>query len=231
MTSNVFQYNNLSILNKYISCINHCCNYNSIGLFIQFNNFNIPIIFMAIYAIRDIEENEEIFIMYGSNVGHDDNNKYHNFHCNCGLTDEERNEKYLEMKSILSNNETEGRYTEHRDIIRAYCRNQLIPQSVTSLPSLLLPLPPFCEMIEIEQPETMKNVIITQLLAIESGVYKASDTQLLPLERFHEYIKQHYQITENSTDNDRMNALYDILQRFDLMFEEYIQNLSLDFHN
>lgn len=230
VTSNIFQYNQLYILNKYISCLNHSCLCNCLILYtIINNNLNIPIVFMSVYSIRDINKDEELTIMYGVNIGHDENNKYHHFSCNCGLTKEERVEMSLKLKAMASSSSNK-KYSAHRDIISLYCKNQLpstslpIPPPINS-PSLPLPY----EIIPVDPPESMKTIVITQLLALEAGVYKVSETEILPLERFHEYIAEHYQITSSSTDNERMNALYDILQKFDDKFEEFISNLTLDF--
>ena len=248
--SNLFQFNSLYLIGRYLSCVNHSCLVNSIVIYITIkSSFSIPIVIMAVYAIKTIDFNEEIVIMYGPNIGHSHNSEleekkeetkeeknennnitYHSFICNCQLNKEEREEISLRLKSLVRSNDFHEKYFTHRNIIIAYLRNELqssiIPSS-SPLSSSSSSSPD--EILEITPIIPMKNILIAQLLAIECGVYYTSETELLPLQRFHEYIAEHYQITSNSTDNDRMNALYAIIQKYEQQFDEFIQNISLEF--
>jgi hypothetical protein len=220
VSSNAFSKNSLYILGKYSSCMNHSCQPNACVIHTHLYGFLIPITFMATYALETIEPDQEIQIMYSSSVGHTPN-EYHHFTCNCSLTDEERATTFQRIKEISTNStENDSLFSAHRRRITEYVFNQT--QTVDSLsnsPDVIQPTP----------SDTMKNTIVTQALALLGGVYKVSDQQLLPLERFHEYIANQYHVDpSHATDTEKMNCLIQMISDFEEKYDEFVRHLEFD---
>jgi hypothetical protein len=223
VSSNAFSKNGLYILGKYSSCMNHSCKPNACVIHTHLYGCLVPITFMATYALETIEPFHEVEIMYSPSVGHTPN-EYHHFTCNCSLTDEERVSNFQRIKEISTTSTgNDSLFSTHRRLIAEYASNL----NQCSLPTDC----PFnsSEVIVPSPSDTMKNTIVTQALALIGGVYKVSDQQLLPLERFHEYISNQYQVNpSHATDTEKMNCLVRMISDFEEKYDEFLRHLEFD---
>jgi hypothetical protein len=216
--SNSFRTNEMFVLGKYLSTINHSCDPNAFVTSTNISQFTIPITFMIVYALRDIPAGEEIQFMYGATVGHGEN-EYHDFHCVCTKTDIERLTLSSSIKERVAISQLKSEsspcaasFTQHREIISSYISSTLdtdLPTCTTS-------------------PEIINNILITQLLAVETGMYKLTETELCPSTRFQEYLSTVYGISEGASDTDKMSALMHIMRRIEQDVEDFIEDFDRD---
>jgi hypothetical protein len=223
VSSNAFRANGLYVLGKYTSCMNHRCQPNACVVHTQFHGFLIPITFMAIYALETIMADEEIMIMYSPSVGHSPN-EYHDFTCDCSLTEEDRvtiSQRIKTITSTPSSLEMSTQFSAHRQLIEAYFTDQplILPHTHTLSEGGISSVP-------FVPSDTMKNTVITQTLAMVGGVYKVSEEHLLPLERFLEFIAEHYHVDPSrASDTEKMNCLFRMVAEFEGRYDEWRESL------
>ena len=71
------------VLGQTISCINHRCDFNAA---VVQQNVEGGGVFACVYATKSLDQDSEVFIMYGKGAGHGE----WDFACPCGMTDTER---------------------------------------------------------------------------------------------------------------------------------------------
>ncbi|AGF85501.1 RNase_H domain-containing protein [Moumouvirus goulette] len=96
VSHNCFGLNNNKILTFGITKINHSCDPNC-SVFIQerYRHSNTEIIFMELFAVRNIKKGSELKISYGPETGHN-----RDFECNCGKNVEERKKLFDTVSGI-----------------------------------------------------------------------------------------------------------------------------------
>lgn len=98
----VWKIHPLQGLHAIVSKFNHSCDANAVYCFID-DNFQRDQPTTFVYANRDIEAGEEIFIRYGVSHGHekeDETGDYSFWECKCGKNYEERLEQMCDQESV-----------------------------------------------------------------------------------------------------------------------------------
>lgn len=211
VASNMFRTDDLYALGKQVSMINHGCSPNAMVTYTHIRGFKIPISFMIVYAIEDICADEEVTIMYGSNVGHD-SNEYHNFQCDCGKSLDERSAKFNSIKCLRVDRELDNEdswYRSHLPMLQAYIDDE---------PSIGDQCFSHCSAVE---------VVSLHLLAMEAGVYKANEQQLVPTARFGDYIKDRYGVDNSAPDSVKYQALMTTISNFESEAKSFLSTVNL----
>ncbi|AQN68142.1 SEt and RNAse h domain protein [Saudi moumouvirus] len=96
VSHNCFGLNGNKILTFGITKFNHSCDPNC-SVFIQerYRHSNTEIVFMELFAVRNIKKGTELKISYGPETGHN-----RDFECNCGKNIEERKKIFDTISSI-----------------------------------------------------------------------------------------------------------------------------------
>jgi hypothetical protein len=211
VASNMFRTEELFALGKQVSMINHGCSPNAMVTYTHVRGFKIPISFMVVYAIEDISTQEEVKIMYGSNVGHE-TNEYHDFQCDCGKSADERSNTFNSIKCLRDSREAGSgdiMYQSHLPILQAYIAQDPYPGEHFT---------PQCTAVE---------VVSLQLLAMVAGVYKANEQQLVPTARFGEYIQEHHGVGSSAPDSMKYQALMTVISTFENDAKTFLSTVNL----
>jgi len=120
INSNAFGHQDKKLLTRYITCLNHSCNPNCFAFIRDKYEFEATnIIFMELYAIKDIKIGEELTISYGPKTGHE-----RDFECSCGKELEER-EKIFDITNKIGSYLSAKSESQIKELIYNYLQTKL----------------------------------------------------------------------------------------------------------
>lgn len=217
VASNMFRTDDLFALGRTVSMINHSCSPNALVTYTHIHEYSIPVSFIVVYAVRDIQPHEEICIMYGATVGHDDN-EYHSWVCTCGQSDDERAHMFESIKQtrVTASSSSKRTYHKHMPIIQSYVCNGSSEEDPASAGATAA----------LTTTTAVEDVIALQQLAMEAGVYKMTPDQLAPTARFEEYIKEHWGLERGASDAEKYQALMTTLSNINSECMAFLSNLT-----
>lgn len=253
VASNMFRTNDVYALGRTISMINHSCTPNSLCTFTHFKGFDIPITFIIIYAINDINAEDEVSIMYSPSVGHVEND-YHNFTCNCTKTTTQR-ETTIRVLSNLANNEKSNMFKIHREIIKQYWQQRHQPVYFRIADDSVLSdnlkekkqLVDCISVNELKSDESnndldlaaissiiadrscFKDVLLTQYLSHRFGLYVNSNNYIFSV-RYNDILEQEHGVKRDDSDQVKMDGMMRVMQESQLAVDTYLNELTLEFH-
>lgn len=216
VASNMFRADDLFALGARVSMMNHSCSPNAMVTYTHVRGYSIPISLIVVYAVRDIEENEEICIMYGPKVGHEQNS-YHDFECHCAKSDEERIEVFESFKTIRADaaSSPDNIYGVHLSFVRDYLSR--FADSPAESDGAVIP----ADSSHVEEIVTLHH------LAMDAGIYKATPTQLVPTARFEEYIKEHFGVERTAPDSEKFEALTATMAKMEDKCKEFLKGVTV----
>ena len=105
-----------------LSKFNHACDANSSLTTLTTLIVGVYELFIiSIVATKDIGEDDEIYINYGNNIGHEPEFKqYTSYSCNCSMSFEERRAKAVEKKNFATSALTKSKNNIYVESLRKY---------------------------------------------------------------------------------------------------------------